>query len=68
MSHNKEMFDSCKIGVPYLVGEITSFQFIEMKPFGYYMLSIDPEAAKVKLNNSARINAVEMQTIYCTEW
>ena len=36
--------------VPYLIGELTNFQFLKMTEFTDYMLSIDPDAEKIKWN------------------
>ena len=35
---------------PYLIGGLTSFQFVKMSEFTDYMLSIDPDGEKVKWN------------------
>ena len=36
--------DELDYRVPYLIGEVTNFEFIKMTDFVDYMLSIDPDA------------------------
>ena len=36
--------------VPYLIGALTNFEFVKMSDFTDYMLSVDPEAERVKWN------------------
>ena len=36
--------DALDYRVPYLIGEVTNFEFIKMTDFVDYMLSIDPDA------------------------
>ena len=44
--------------VPYLIGALTNGEFIKMTDFTDYMLSIDPEAEKVKWNSQGRLTKV----------
>lgn len=41
---NKEVYQKVKVGVPYIVGELTCHRLLEMGTFGDYMISVDPEA------------------------
>ena len=43
-----QKLDDLDFRVPYLIGELTNFQFVKMTDFTDFMLSIDPDAEKIK--------------------
>ena len=41
---HSEKFKKFGIGVPYIIGALTNYEFVEMGLFGDYIFSIDPDA------------------------
>ena len=65
---NKDVFNKLKIEVPYLIGAMTNYKFVEMSHFGDYMLSIDPNASKVRSDARGKLTSVDAHLHYCTVW
>ena len=68
ISLNKDTFSKLQHGVPYIIGAMTNYEFVGMKNFGDYMLSIDPDASKYNNNSRTELNSVDTHQLYCNTW